>query len=339
MRTWKTYLLEIGKLCIFVGVWSFMKCEMAYSVTLELGDISSAYSNCTFKSNGNGTSTVSTVVDYKEIKRVCGIGCKDPYAGRGLIIYAYDKNGKPKASSFAATSVKLNGVDNYGRYLGEGYSIYQNNYRHYPWGSMSQFSATFTAIIPDSNFSAWPAISLRAANVGILGTTNDTAEIKGAAYIATSSSNDGTCKVIVNPETPPPPDINISVSAPDWNLGELQQGLSDTRLSRADQMLCFSYDAADVQGGKFIIGASNANGVVNNRYQLRHLSDTTQVVPYRLTLDSGSTLIKLPDNSNALPLGGAGRTCFIPTFTTEVGKAVKEGDYSDVLTFTITTKS
>lgn len=341
LKTWKKYLFNIGKLCIFFGALGFVRCEVYAAQTLDVGDISDSYSDCTFKDNNNGTSTVSTVVNYKPIKNACwSFGCGYQFLGRALIVYSYDKNGKPNASSFAASSVKLNGVEYYDRYVGVGYSLYQNSKHTPPWNTMTAFSATFVAVIPNSNLSAWPAISLHAANMGTTGKNNDMAEIKGAAYIARSSSNDGSCKVLANPEAPPPLDIEITVSAPDWDLGELQQGLSTTQLGRADQMLCFSYDAASVQSQKFIIAASNTNGVLNNRYQLRHLSDTSQVVPYSLTLlmlNGGGSSVQLPGNSTALPLASGDRSCYLPTFTTEVGKTVKEGDYSDVLTFTVIT--
>lgn len=200
------------------------------------------------------------------------------------------------------------------------------------------FIANVVAVIETSKISAWPAIGIRA---GAYTNGADVAEIKGGAYITfdrNGTRGNGTCRVIIDPGKPPALDTSISVSAPDWNLGELQQGLSDTLLNRTDQQLCFTYDAGDFQG-KFIIGASNANGVVNNRYRLRHLSDTSQTVPYSLTLDSGNTRIQLPANSTEIPLDSSGRTCFVPTFKTEVGKTVKEGDYNDVLTFTVTTKS
>lgn len=203
-----------------------------------------------------------------------------------------------------------------------------------PWSIKVPFVASVRATIPNSKLSAWPAVSIQAGNYT---TGDDIGEIKGSAYIAKDSVG-GSCNVITKPETPPPLDINITVTAPDWDLGDLQQGESSKIFSLSKEQLCFDYSAADVQTKKFIISASNANGVVNNRYQLQHLSDSTQKVPYRLKLDSssGSASLQLPNNSTAIPLDGSGRTCFAPTFITEVGKTVKEGDYNDVLTFTVT---
>ncbi|MFJ2362204.1 hypothetical protein ACIPIN_00535 [Pseudomonas sp. NPDC087697] len=310
--------------------------EACASKPLMLDDISNSYSNCSYRDNGNGSSTVSVDISYKAADGHVGLA---GFQGRGIMLYKYDKNGNAMLGSTPAYWLYMNGTS-YGQTLPYStYSMYLGY--EYSWWNRDPFVARVVATMYTKELSAWPAISVRAANRyaehGNIQT--NVAEIKGAAYISTTASNNGSCKVITNPETSPPLDINISVSAPDWNLGDLQQGQSDTTFSRSDQQLCFSYSAADVQGEKFIISARNANGVVNNRYRLRHLSDTSQTVPYRLTLDSGGTRLQLPNNGTALPLNGGNRTCFVPTFRTEVGKTVKEGDYNDVLTFTVTTKS
>ena len=43
-------------------------------------------------------------------------------------------------------------------------------------------------------------------------------------------------------------------------------------------------------------------------------------------------------NGLPLTLGKSGRTCLTPTFKTWVGATIKGGDFSDALTFTITTQ-
>ncbi|WP_192557905.1 hypothetical protein [Pseudomonas allokribbensis] len=304
----------------------------ANSYDLVLSNLSNSYSGCYYRDNGNGTSSVFTVIDYKPSYGHTG-GLT--FRSRGILVYSYDKNGKLRSTSTPATNVSINGVRHTDTFVGNDYFIFFGR-SSADWISSNAFSASVTATVRNDLISDWPAVAIRAGNF-----TNgpDVAEIKGVAYISRYGANDGTCQVVVEPGMPPPPDISISVSAPDWNLGDLQRGVSDTQLSRTDQTLCFSYNPAVGQGQKFIIGASSANGVVNNRYRLQHLSESSQVVPYSLMLDSGSTRIQLPGNSNAMTLDTSGRTCFVPTFTTEVGKTVKAGDYSDVLTFTVITKS
>lgn len=131
------------------------------------------------------------------------------------------------------------------------------------------------------------------------------------------------------------------MTAPDWNLGELQQGTDVPKtFTNTSEQLCFTYSGGAVSGKRFAINASSANGVAGNRYRLKNLQDATQLVPYSLTLSNDSSTVSLPNASNAaVSLGGSGRTCFEPTFRTTVGPTVKEGDYSDVLTFTVVTKS
>ncbi|MNJ69662.1 hypothetical protein D3C77_660370 [compost metagenome] len=61
-------------------------------------------------------------------------------------------------------------------------------------------------------------------------------------------------------------------------------------------------------------------------------------MPYRVVLRNAttSTEVALPNTGNVVSaLGNNGRDCFIPTFTADTPKAAKEGDYSDVLTFTV----
>ncbi|MXN76211.1 hypothetical protein GR157_15870 [Burkholderia sp. 4701] len=141
-------------------------------------------------------------------------------------------------------------------------------------------------------------------------------------------------------QPPPPPTIGISMTAPDWNLGELPEGDGEKILSSSSDQLCFTYIGAGVSGKQFIINAGSANGVAGNRYRLKNLKDATQLVPYSVTLDSGTSNVSLPNASNkSLSLDSSGKTCFVPTFKTTVGPTVKEGDYSDALTFTVVTKS
>lgn len=299
----------------------------AYNLVKD--NISNSYSGCYFTDNGDGTSTASVFIDYKERR-------SPSFLSRALLVYAYDKNGRLQITSTPATSTSLNGSDSTSMFEGNDYTIFHGRYnKNSGWLNQNALGASFRVTILNSRISHWPAVAIQA---GIFTYGDDIGEINGVAYIARSEGGDGSCKVITDPGAPPPFDINISVSAPDWNLGDLQRGQSDTTFSRVDQQLCFEYSSVDVQAEKFIIGVSNANGVVNNRYRLQHLSDTSQVVPYSLMLDNGSTRIQLPGNSTAMTLNTSGRTCFVPTFTTEVGKMVKDGDYSDVLNFTVTTK-
>ena len=66
----------------------------------------------------------------------------------------------------------------------------------------------------------------------------------------------------------------IKVTAPDWDLGELERGQETTRTFATDaQRLCFSYDPKYIDYDKYLISASNRNGVAGNKFQLAGLMD------------------------------------------------------------------
>ncbi|WP_414442798.1 hypothetical protein [Burkholderia sp. 22PA0106] len=202
------------------------------------------------------------------------------------------------------------------------------------WTNAASFVAHYRVLVKNSDFSDWPAIALRAGNY-----TNgdDAGEKSGVAYIKYGESN-GVCELVTNPEVPPPLDIKIDMTAPDWNLGELPRGDSEKIFPEVANQLCFTYSGPSVKGKRFIINASNANGVVGNRYRLKNMNDTSQTIPYDVAL-SGSSAFALPNEKNvALTMSDSGKTCFVPTFRTTVDNTVKEGDYSDVLTFTVITQ-
>ncbi|KAG8150043.1 hypothetical protein BFF94_029820 [Burkholderia catarinensis] len=134
--------------------------------------------------------------------------------------------------------------------------------------------------------------------------------------------------------------LAINVTAPDWNLGELPRGDGRKTFEKTADQLCFTYSGTGVRGKNFVINASNANGIVNNRYQLKNVADTSQIVPYNVTLDSGASTVSLPNrNSTAVPLSDTGKTCFVPTFNTTLNLGTALGNYSDVLTFNVVIRS
>ncbi len=199
-------------------------------------------------------------------------------------------------------------------------------------------TANFKIRLQSAQLAAWPAITVQGGSFS-LGNYTEWGDIQGGAYIARNGSSNN-CTVIPDPIIPPPLPIAIEMTAPDWSLGELQRGDNQKILSNISDQLCFTYSGGAVNGKGFIINASSANGIVNNRYRLKNSTDVSQMVPYSVTLDSGTSILSLPNTNNtSLSLNSNGKTCFTPTFRTTVSDSVKEGDYSDVLTFTVVTKS
>ncbi|KTC44206.1 hypothetical protein AO265_32035 [Pseudomonas sp. ABAC61] len=135
------------------------------------------------------------------------------------------------------------------------------------------------------------------------------------------------------------------MQAPDWYLGELNPG-EDVRIpfnAQKDQM-CFGYKGNNFHNyEEYLIEASNSNGKTpdNSRYLLKHFSDTqAPAVPYYITLNDGSTSLRLPNTDKKIfKLNNNGKFCFMPTFQVTTPRKVKHGNYGDVLTYTIISKS
>ncbi|WP_338640809.1 hypothetical protein [Burkholderia pyrrocinia] len=296
-------------------------------------DLSNGYSGCKWRDNGNGTTTLSLTIHYKEALGHVG---RWDFLTRGIAIYTYDKNGKLKPSTDAASAVYMNEYRHLRAWYNNAYVMYYGPTQGVksPWSIADPFSANVNILLNNNYVSDWPAVSVRAGNF-----TNgdDFVEITGGAYI--TPYGDGVCQV-VDPERPPPPSIGINIAVPDWNLGELPRGDGEKIFANSAEQLCFTYVGALVSGRTFVVNASNANGVVNNRYLLKNLTDVSQTVPYSVTLNSSTGAMTLPNSGNiSASFSTTGKTCFVPTFKTSVSNLVKEGNYSDVLTFTVVTKS
>jgi hypothetical protein len=311
--------------------------------------VSNGYSQCSWKDNGDGTVTVGVTINYDYPPALNGLGGPAVFKARGVMFYSYDKTGTPRNNTFIADNVWMNGVGYTTRQstLPE-YAIYSNlQYKPSitpgtPWVQYSPFAATVTARIQKVKMAEWPAVSIRAAN---LTSEFDVSEITGAAYISADAPD--ACTLIANPTASPPPPkprVEITVKAPDWNLGELPRGNKEKVFTAPAEHLCINMlGNINFNNTRFVIDAHNANGRVDNRYLLKHLTDATQTVPYRLTLtraDTAASSIMLPnDSSTSVPLGDGPSNCFIPTFSTSVSDDVKAGNYSDVLIFTVITKT
>ncbi|NHV26690.1 hypothetical protein [Burkholderia sp. D-99] len=304
---------------------------------LLLDNLSNGYGSCVWQNNGNGTSTINLTIDYKKAQ---GHTHGKNFQSRGILVYTYDSNGVMRASSKAASVVSMNGKPHSTVYEGNGYAMYARTYeeRDPDWMNTDAHVANVSVLISNSVIQDWPAVAIRAGNFT---PGDDIGEIKGGAYLSTLGGSPG-CKVVdpIIPPPEPPPAINVVVAAPDWDLGELFRGDAvEKTLARPADQLCFTYSG--VAGTKnFVIDAQSKNGIAANRYLLRNVSDASLTIPYDLTLDSGTASFTVPNAAKRpIALNKDNRTCFAPTFRTWIDSIVKTGDYSDVLTFMIFTKS
>ncbi|WP_456311374.1 hypothetical protein [Serratia proteamaculans] len=300
----------------------------AAAYVLVMSDVVSGYSDCNLTDLGNGTSLASVLIAYKEAAGRTGYS---KFWSRGIMFYSYTSKGQPQYGK--PTSVFLGGELSAAPFEAPGYLIYRGLTS--VWKNEEKMTVRAEVILSNTMLTIWPAVSIRAGNYT---SGDDVGEISGGAYI--SVGDKGGCSVVTDPSKPPPPSIHITVSAPDWDLGEIKPGQQSIPFTASSDQLCMKYTSADVAGKQFIITASNQNGLENSQYRMKNLEDASQIIPYQVNLNSGTSNILLPNRANsALQLDTGGKTCFMPTFTTFAPKSIKQGNYSDVLTFNIVTKA
>ncbi|MGN7982209.1 hypothetical protein [Burkholderia sp. 22313] len=339
--------------CMFGALLAVLSCNTSAQtiVKLQYGNVINSYGACSWQNNGDGTSTISLVVNYRPITGNLGktsTGELRPdtvFNSRGVMVYTYDGEGRMNPSSATAKYVVMNGTrhskyyDNHVTYVMYYALDGQKPAKPLPgWDNKGAHSATIEVLVDNSVIKDWPGIAIRAGNYT---TGDDVGEITGAAYVSSIGSG-SSCKVIDPEIKPPQPPAAIMVDAvvPDWNLGELPRGDGEKTLAGVAEQLCFTYTRKDEGYRSFVINATSENGILDNRYLLKNTSKPSQTVPYDLTLDSGSARFALPNTAGSpVQLNQGNRTCFVPTFRTSVGSGADAGDYSDVLSFTIITKS
>ena len=324
-------IIRLGLYFVFVGAL-FSGEVSAYN--LSVSNLSSGYSNCSYSE----TDTVATFKLTIEFKTISGHLDGSRFNSRGIMLYTYNEHGVLQASGAVASTMTLNGVGYTATYPGNDYVIYHGRNASSQWTNYNPMTANVVFTVLKSKISLWPAIGVRAANYT---DKEDVAEISGVAYIGPSTT--GNCTVVVNPELPPPAVTPIvTMTAPDWDLGELPKG-EETMLTlpATKDQLCFNYEGStSIANQKYLINATNTNGLsANGRYLLKSLEDSSQTVPYTLTLANSTDSVVLPNTANRLfSLDAGGRTCFTPTFNAQPDRTVAGGAYSDILTLTVVAK-
>lgn len=320
--------------CLLVASMALFSGE-ATAFNLRYANLSDGYSNCSYTDTSDTVATFKVTIKYK-----ASVGNTGPFnfLSRGILLYSYNGNGILQSSAALASDMKLNGYSYQGAFAGVGYTMYYSNVVGSPWVNSQAMTADIEFTILKSRIAAWPAVGVRAGNFT---DGDDVGETTGLAYIGPSTT--GNCTVLVNPESPPPAVTpTVTMTAPDWDLGELPRGKETTvALPATKDQLCFSYEGSTaIANQKYLINATNTNGLsANGRYLLKSLEDSSQTVPYTLTLENSKDSVLLPNTQNRLfSLETGGKTCFTPTFKAQPDKAVKGGAYSDILTFTVVAK-
>lgn len=318
---------------VLVGVLFSVEVSAAYS--LVYSNVASGYSNCRY-SETDTVATFQVRINFNTAYN--NIGNAPGFWSRGVLLYTYDENGNINPSSNIASTVTMDNFSYGGVYPGENYAMYYAKNNTY-WSKQEPFAAEVKVTVLKSKIASWPAIGVRAGNYT---DRADVADVSGLAYIGPSTTG-SNCTLLVNPEAPPPAVTpTVTMTAPDWDLGELPRGKETTvALPATKDQLCFSYEGSTaIANQKYLINATNTNGLsANGRYLLKSLEDSSQTVPYTLTLENSKDSVLLPNTQNRLfSLETGGKTCFTPTFKAQPDKAVKGGAYSDILTFTVVAK-
>jgi len=280
--------------------------------------------------------TIGATINFKPAAGNMG-SVSQSFRSRAVMIYTYDRNGNTRPP-VATDYQTLDGVKSNGGILmieGAG-GVYKNEYAM-PWKNPDAFSARFEARVILGLLDPWPAVALQPVNVTAL---SGVLHSGGGVYVKKGGAIN-TCDVIPDPSHPPPitpsPSLSIKVEAPNWDLGELPRGQGKKFFSDINDYLCFTYSGTAAGGKRFMIDATSAGGVNGGRYRLRGPGGA---IPYSVELFDGRATIPLPNiGGRTIPLPDSGRICFAPEFTTDVPADLKAGQYNDVLTFSVVTKT
>lgn len=299
-------------------------------------NVVSGATNCTATKTAGNTWQANFSLNWLEHKPAHG-NYVERYS-RAFVIYQYNSAGKPINDYIRPADIRMNGVAPINPYPGD----WQNGFG-YLMGSSLKSTAPWYNHDPHT---ASVTIDVRRADVAMIGVQPGNnfyqlTEIENRGVLLFSPSlATSTCQWKDSPNLPQAI-VNITMNAPDWALGEIGAGKQQKVLTHSADRLCVNYLSTESKGKDFIINATNANGKVNNRFVLKHSLKPTITLPYTLTLDDSGKKLLLPNSNNStVKFDSSGnQTCFTPTFDLYGSDNQEPGDYSDVITYEIVTKS
>ncbi|MTD29276.1 hypothetical protein [Erwinia sorbitola] len=318
---------------IFLSATSNQATAAVYSAR-----VSNSFDSCSMVNFGD-ESEVSLNIGFNSSIKLLGQG---NLVSRALGLYDHLESGTDTTN---VKSVTMNGEpSDSSMYILLTDYHYKSSASNKSWGNDADFSSHVVVRISNKTQQKRFGVLIGIANVGSTDVVFD-----NIGYVYINESSNGKCELypsfgnIQPPSSPPPPpdNIDITVTAPDWNLGEIKPGQQSIPLSGSAEQLCLKYTGSSVAGKQFIINATNQNGVKNSLYRMSHLYNPSQEAPYILMLNNTmGGLTVLPNSYNStITLNAGGSTCFIPTFITMAPENLEPGLYTDVLTFNIVTKA
>lgn len=305
---------------------------LGYELQGYADKVFSDISNCKVTTIGNNTWKATFSVNWLEMPTIVPTGW-GMRISRGFLIFQYASNGKAINTYLPSANITMNGsipAGDQGRFtLGNSYLTYGG----IGWSSFSTHSADVVVNVTRADVAIVAMYPTNFYTNGVI------FEKAGAVYFTVSQTT-SKCQLLTTPNTPPMI-VNLTMNAPDWDLGEIATGQQQKVMTNNADRLCISYLSTESAGKDFIVNATNANGIVNNRFILKHSLNPTNTLPYTLTLDSMGKRILLPntDNSSIRFEDSGNQTCFTPTFDLYGSDNQEIGDYTDVITYEIVTKS
>ena len=298
-------------------------------------NVISGATNCTTTKTAGNTWQASFTVNWRAMPP----GSFGPRLSRAFVIYQYNSSGNPIADYIRPVNISMNGDKPVTYAAGE----LNNGYGYLTTSASGSTPASWQNYEPNS---ATVTINVKHADVAMIAVSpsNDyerfvIRDSSGSIFFSPSLAT-SSCQWKDFPDSPQEI-VNITMNAPNWTLGEIDIGKQQKVLTNSADRLCISYLSTESKGKDFIVNATNANGMVNNRFVLKHDLKPTNTLPYTLTLDSGGKQLLLPNSNNSTVKfdSSANQTCFTPTFDLYGSDNQEPGDYSDVITYEIVTKS
>lgn len=325
------YLLILSMLLPPISANSSLKISTSDSKVV------SGISNCTMTKTSSNTWESTFSLNWLVMPEKPPISHWGGRTGRGFLIFLYDQNGNAIKNYLPPSDITMDGYtpigSNVGKFTsGNGYLTYGYSTTN-GWKNFASYSANVVFNIKNPEIAI---VAMYPTNVYYTGIAIDQA---GAVYFSAFQAT-SDCQRMTNPNNPPVI-VNLTMNAPDWDLGEIAPGKQQKIMTSSADRLCINYLSTESKGKDFIVNAASANGVVNNRFVLKHSLKPSNTLPYTLTLDNIGQQLRLPNiNNSTIKFDGSGnQTCFTPIFDLYGSNNQELGDYTDVITYEIVTKS
>ncbi|MXK61431.1 hypothetical protein GRT41_34140, partial [Burkholderia pseudomallei] len=150
---------QFGNLILsFLGFFVFAL--PVHAANLKPGPVVSSYNACSWRDNGDGTSTVKVAIRFARYIWVVANG----FYSRGILVYGYNKLGRPIQNSAIVRELSMNGVNYSDEIGGSSYIVYSGLFLP-QWSISDPLLANVEILIDNSQISQWPAISVQAGNI------------------------------------------------------------------------------------------------------------------------------------------------------------------------------